>query len=900
LSFGIAQFVVLLILLLAVFQLTRTNLGAWTTLATCLLGTALLATSRVSSHRVMRTLILATMVGVSAIDYLAWRTGVINWASWWIAVPLFLAEAFGVLHTLGFQYTLWPRPELALTPREDPTWRPVFVFIPTINEGVEILEPTLRGVLAARDAYLFAYPHARVTVVVCNDGRAANAPGWREVERLARKVDVLCITRKESGGAKAGNIENARQLCGATDDALIAIFDADQIPEQDFLLNTVLPFADPSIGWVQTGQYYRNTDNPIARWANDQQSLFYQVICPGKSSQNAVFICGTNVVIRAAALDEIGGLPQDSLTEDFAASIRLHPRWRSVFIPGILATGLGPMTLQEYFKQQRRWAIGTLSVFRNHWREIFLPGPRGRGMRFGQRIQYALACTHYFCGLRDLIYIIAPLVYLIFGIPAVRGATLSLFFWHFLPYWVASQVAFWYAAWGKSSIRGILLGFGSFPVLIYSAITAITGREVGFAVTSKQRDEARAARTWKHLIPHGVAFMACLVALWVFTRNHNHDEQAALLVSAFWVLYSMVLLSGIFCLGVADWLGLRARNWYALSVVGRLAKPSLRFAVPPLLGLAVLMTGALFVRDHSINSVSGATVPNYFVPDQKAGQPYLGVVLPVELLNSQQPKLERKLGVSFAIVGRTQEISDEFDRGWVDRLATRGARPWITLLFTVPGGAAYDTSLPAIANGVHDDALRRWAGQIRNYGKQVYLAILPHVDRNWVPSSAVTNGGIPQDVERAWKHVREIFRQEKALNVAWVWSPADPIHDSEYAPPRTLIDIVLLSLISYPGTEWADPAKSLAALTARYPNMPLFVEVSAAGEPAQKAGWLRNVKAALATAPSIHAVLYHEGSPMPKAKLADHAAWSLASDSQSLEAMRHIAQAARTRPLDEQ
>src|SRR5262249_47256181 len=149
--------------------------------------------------------------------------------------------------------------------------------------------------------------------------------------------------RRQKGGAKAGNIEHARAVIGARADSrvdaldaaeelavgargveqarvvvspkgnyLIAIFDADQVAEPDFFLRTIPPFADPRVGWVQTSQYYRNLDNPVARWANDQQQLFYQVLCPHKSIVNAAFICGTNVVIRGAALDEIGGLPQDS------------------------------------------------------------------------------------------------------------------------------------------------------------------------------------------------------------------------------------------------------------------------------------------------------------------------------------------------------------------------------------------------------------------------------------------------------------------------------------------------------------------------------------------------------------------------------------------------------------
>ena len=111
----------------------------------------------------------------------------------------------------------------------------------------------------------------------------------------------------------------------------------------------------------------------MSRWADDQQSLFYNLLCPGKAALNAAFICGTNVVIRAAALDEIGGLPQDSVTEDFAASIALHPRWRSVYLTDVLATGLGPLDIPSYLKQQGRWALGTLGVFRTHWREICAP-----------------------------------------------------------------------------------------------------------------------------------------------------------------------------------------------------------------------------------------------------------------------------------------------------------------------------------------------------------------------------------------------------------------------------------------------------------------------------------------------------------------------------------------------
>src|SRR5581483_5579599 len=267
-----------------------------------------------------------------------------------------------------------------------------------------------------------------------------------------------------------------------------------------------------------------------------QQSMFYNLLCPGKEALNAAFICGTNVVIRAAALDQIGGLPQDSVTEDFAASITLHPTWRSVYLTDILATDLGPLDVPSYLKQQGRWAIGTMSVFRTHWREIFLP--RKHGLQFGQRVQYFLACTHYLCGLRDLIYLLSPILFIFTGIPAVRSPYLSDYLLHFLPYCLLGMAALWYSARGITGLRGIIIGFGSIPVLIGSLLSVVLQRKVGFAVTSKQRS---GKRSHGYLGVYFFFLVLCLVCLFWATRLKG-KEQTALFISIMWVVYSMVML----------------------------------------------------------------------------------------------------------------------------------------------------------------------------------------------------------------------------------------------------------------------------------------------------------------------------------------------------------------------
>ena len=860
--------------------------------AVVVLGLTLPFTTNVSREQAI-TMVLAIAVAAAAVDYVSWRLEVTNWQGWWIAVPLLFAEALGAVHVLGFQFTIWPRPQPKFERSEDPTQDPIFIFIPTVNEEIEILEPTVQGCIAAREEYLARHPHGQVTIVLCNDRRAASVAGWEEIEAFAHRLGISCVTRSTGGGAKAGNIENARQQLQATGDALVVIFDADQVPKPGFLLQTVTPFGDPNVGWVQTGQYYANLANPVSRWADDQQSMFYNLLCPGKATLNAAFICGTNVVIRAAALDAIGGLPQNSVTEDFAASIVLHRKWRSVYLSEVLATGLGPLDIQSYFRQQGRWALGTLAVFRTHWRDILIPGRHGLGV--GQRVQYFLACTHYLCGLRDLIYVVSPVVFIATGIPAVHTPNLNVYLWHFLPYGSLALLALWYSARGVTGLRGIVIGFGSFPVLLGSLLAVALRRKVAFAVTSKKR---RGGQSFSHVRVHVVLVLLCIAAL-VFATQVKGQEATSLFISVLWVVYSLLLLGSFLWLASADagFHAAAARAGGTDEVAAKLpyrsrllqrkdvVRPAWNLALAALLACPLLVGKSL----GSLPIFESRSATPFVISREAVGAPYIGVSLPAALVKTRPLALQHDLRTRLSIVGRTQDISDRFDASWANRLAASGARPWITLEFGVFGPGhrrPLDASLPAIINGVHDGDIARWASAIRDFGKPVYLTILRHVDRNWSLSSAVASGGIPEDVRQAWNHVRSIFRTVGARNVVWVWAPADPIHDQRFAPPPSTIDVVLQSFINYPGTRWGDPHLVLQSLTRRYPGKPLFVEASIAGRATAKAAWLASLRQALDSCSQLYAFLYHEGGPDLTPTPAQAKSWSVASDPLSLAAVR--------------
>jgi len=294
------------------------------------------------------------------------------------------------------------------------------------------------------------------------------------------------------------------------------------------------------------------------------------------------------------------------------------------------------------------------------------------------------------------------------------------------------------------------------------------------------------------------------------------------------------------------------------------------------IGLAATVTVAVGVAvvtlvpspsgDRSLASAAGTVVPA------------TGLDFTTDLVATGAGPVEQGLGFHVGLVGRTQEISDHFDRAWADAVARSGGRPWVQLLFSAPGQPTTLASLPAVANGVHDAELRRWAAEIRAWGGPVDLTILEHVDRDWVVTSAVANGGVPQDTGRAWTHVRSIFGRAHAGNVTWIWAPADPGADGIYAPPPGTYDAVLLSLIEYPATTWPDPAAVIGQVEQQHPRIPLLVETSVAGPEVQRTAWLERLGTAIGDVGGVSSLVYHEGGPAPVATAAQRAAWSLNGD----------------------
>lgn len=239
---------------------------------------------------ILRVVIVLTIV--LGVNYVVWRwLWSLNWAAWWIAVPLVMAETYSLIDVALFSLAAWRSrgsKDASPPPAADLA---VDVFITTYNEDPELVMATVRAAIAIR------YPHR---TWVLDDG--ARPRIRTEAEQLG--AGYISRGREWDGKprhAKAGNLNNALQQ---TQGEFFLVLDADQVPYPEILDSTLGYFDDDRVALVQTPQWFGNV--PANDPLGSQAPLFYGPIMQGKDGWNAAFFCGSNAVLRREALMRLG------------------------------------------------------------------------------------------------------------------------------------------------------------------------------------------------------------------------------------------------------------------------------------------------------------------------------------------------------------------------------------------------------------------------------------------------------------------------------------------------------------------------------------------------------------------------------------------------------------------
>ena len=366
----------------------------------------------------------------------------------------------------------------------------------------------------------------------------------KESDELAKDLGLNVFRRQSRHGAKAGIVNDCLKTLS---EKYIVIFDADQNPLPEFL-NKIVPIMESNnkLAFIQTPQFYTNADESrVARAASFQQAVFYEYICEGKSTQGAMFCCGTNIIFRKEALVDVGGLDESTVTEDFATSLKLHQKkWKSLYYNHTYAFGMAPLNLSGYLKQQYRWANGTISVLKKVlWSLVRRPF----SLSLSQWLEYFLSGSYYIVGLAFFILMLFPVLYLLFRVPSFFAKP-EVYIMAFLPYILLSTSVFYFILKErnyrvKDLFLGQILGAVTFSVYVRAAISSFLGIKTVFGITEKKKNTIIPYMyLWPQLL---FIFLNYIAIVWGVNRFFV-ERNPAILINCFWAAYHFSILSTIF------------------------------------------------------------------------------------------------------------------------------------------------------------------------------------------------------------------------------------------------------------------------------------------------------------------------------------------------------------------
>lgn len=280
--------------------------------------------------------------------------------------------------SLAINYRRSKKKGVAPTPSFDPASAPkVTVQLPMYNEmyvAERIIETTSK----------FNYPKDRLQIQVLDDStdETKDIIARKVAEIAAQGVNIQHVHRVDRTGYKAGALDAAMDQ---VEGEFIAIFDADFVPDQDFLIRTIPHFNHENIGVVQTRWGHLNKSYSVltelqafglnGHFAIEQQGR--------NASGHFINFNGTAGIWRKSCIEDAGGWEHDTITEDLDLSYRAQMKgWKFTYLEDVESPAELPITMSALKSQQHRWMKGGAEVFIKIRRRLIAQ----KGLRFSDRI----------------------------------------------------------------------------------------------------------------------------------------------------------------------------------------------------------------------------------------------------------------------------------------------------------------------------------------------------------------------------------------------------------------------------------------------------------------------------------------------------------------------------------
>jgi|GEM_PF-75540 len=270
-------------------------------------------------------------------------------------------------------------------PKEFDHYPMVTVQLPVYNEFY-VVERLIRKVARLN------YPRERLEIQVLDDSTDETGDIISRCinELRIQGFDIYLLHRQNREGYKAGALRDGMKSAKGE---FLAVFDADFLPDPDFLKRCIPQFSDPSVGMVQTRWGHVNEDySLLTRALSIGIDGHFQIEQSTRYSEGLFLnFNGTAGVWRKLCIEESGGWQADTLTEDLDLSYRAQLRgWRLVFLADVVSPAEVPVQINAFKRQQFRWAKGSIQCAKK-----LLPGVISADIPVFKKIQALIHLTYY-------------------------------------------------------------------------------------------------------------------------------------------------------------------------------------------------------------------------------------------------------------------------------------------------------------------------------------------------------------------------------------------------------------------------------------------------------------------------------------------------------------------------
>ncbi len=347
------------------------------------------------------------------------------------------------------------------------------IFLPVLDEPIDLFRTTVQA------ATRIEYRHKRIYIL--------DDLGREEVAEIAKTYGVTYLSRPDKGkNQKAGNLNFGFQHSTGE---FILVIDADHSTQPQIANRLLGHFHQPEVALVATRQAF---NVPVNDFNHDP--LYYESVLPGKNADNAATSCGSGVIYRRSALEQIGYFQTWNMVEDLYTSYVFHIHgFKTVYVNKSFTLGLAPMDLPTIYKQRGTWAADALRIFFKH-----NPLLETR-LHLKQRLHYFEIGWSYLVSALSIPIVMMVLAYSLatntYIIPASEEyfilKSLSMFFPALLAYLMSQKNFSTLQAWASL-----------FPVYLWAVTLALRPNKPTYAVTSKigKSERWHILLMWPHLL----------------------------------------------------------------------------------------------------------------------------------------------------------------------------------------------------------------------------------------------------------------------------------------------------------------------------------------------------------------------------------------------------------------